>query len=418
MLILDGPQRSAWTSILGASGEAIPMKQLLVLFLNLYGGMRRFFMRLRGRTQADVHADRITSGKAWEDFCDTLKAAGNTLIMGNSPKDPFNQAEGMRYLARLTRAGLDAFVEFNDPEFPVLNRMVHETVKLGADNPDNHYQNAQIDGRYEYRITGQRNDIFYLGFFTQNGSYGTTGGLAPCGQLEAEDMHIEADGRFEVILSKEQKGRNWLKIEDDTSLLMVRQTFMDRSVEKPADVHVQCIGGPDKPAPITPQLVDEGLNTAGLFVAGATALFARWANGFQKHANRLPQFDPAVSTAAGGDKNIAYYHSYWKLGDDEALVIEAMPPECRHWNFQLNNYWMESLDYRYSNIHVNKHTAHYRPDGSVRVVVAHQDPGLPNWIDTCHHREGTMLWRWWYGSSNPEPQCRLLRFSELSGLPE
>ncbi len=393
------------------------MRKLLVLVLNAYGAVRRFFMRLRGRTQDDVHADRITSGKAWDEFCDTLKAAGNTLIMGNSPKDPFNQAEGMRYLARLTRAGLDAFVEFNDPEFPVLNRMVHETVKLGADNPDNHYQNAQIDGRYEYRITGKRNSIFYLGFFTQNGNYGTTGGLAPCGRLEAEDMHIEADGSFEIVLSPERKGRNWLKIERETSLLMVRQTFMDRSVEKPADVHVQCIGGPEKPKPITPQLVDEGLNTAGLFVAGATALFARWANGYQKHANRLPQFDPAVSTAAGGDPNIAYYHSYWKLGPDEALVIEAMPPECRHWNFQLNNYWMESLDYRYFQIHVNKHTAHYRTDGSVRVVVAHRDPGLPNWIDTCHHHEGTMLWRWWYGSANPEPQCRVLPFSELAQLP-
>ena len=73
-----------------------------------------------------------------------------------------------------------------------------------------------------------RNDVFYLGFFTQNGSYGSTGGLAPCGALEGEDLKLEDDGSFEIIVSKVKKGKNWLKLEDETSLLMVRQTFMNR----------------------------------------------------------------------------------------------------------------------------------------------------------------------------------------------
>ena len=97
-----------------------------------------------------------------------------------------------------------------------------------------------------------------------------------------------------------------------------------------------------------------------------------------------------MSNRAGGVPDIAYYHSYWKLAPDEALVIDATPPECEHWNFQLNNYWMESLDYRYYPIHVNKHTATYRPDGSVRVVVAAEDKGFDNWIDTVGHEEGTL----------------------------
>ncbi len=103
----------------------------------------------------------------------------------------FNKQKVLRYLTRLTRAGLEAYVENNDPSFPVLRRMVHETVKMGADNPDNYYFNAQISGANEYKITGKRNTIHYIGFFTQNGSYGTSGGLAPCGVLQGPGPKTE-----------------------------------------------------------------------------------------------------------------------------------------------------------------------------------------------------------------------------------
>lgn len=394
------------------------MKGLLVFFLNFYGKLRRFAWKLQGKSEADVIDQRIVSGQAWEEFCDSLKSAGNSLVFGKAPMDAFNQAEGVRYLTRLTRTALEAFVENNDPQFPVLKRMVHETVKMGADNPDNYYQNAQIDGRYEYLVRGQRNDIFYLGFFTQNGNYGTTGGLAPCGKLEAPEMEFNADGSFELVLSKEKKGQNWIRIEEESTLFMVRQTFMERDKETPASMTIECIGGPEKPEQLTAAKVDAGLQTAGLFVAGATVLFSKWASGFQSHVNQLPQFDPDVSTAAGGDPEIAYYHSYWQLADDQALVIEATPPECLYWNFQLNNHWMESLDYAHHQIHVNNRMAKYRADGSVRVIVSHSDPGRDNWIETCDHHQGTMLWRWVQADSHPQPECRVVKFSEIANLAE
>jgi hypothetical protein len=336
--------------------------------------------------------------------------------MPGTPNDPFQQAEGIRYLTRLTRAGLEAFVEYNNPSFPVFKRMVHETVKLGADNPDNHYLNASINGKFEYRITGKRNTIHYVGFFTQNGNYGTTGGLAPCGVLQGKDIVLEPDGSFEIILSKTPRGKNWLKIEDDTSIVMVRQTFLHRFLEVPLELQIENINGSKTPEPITPQAIDEGLKMASLFVAGAPLLFARWANGFQKHTNQLPQFDPEVSNAAGGDADIIYYHSHWKLAKDEALVIQVKPPDCDTWNFQLNNYWMESLDYRYFNICINMGSAHYESDGSVKIVVAHEDPQMPNWLNTCSHSEGTMCWRWYRladGESPVEPDCKVFKIKSL-----
>ncbi|HSF90135.1 MAG TPA: DUF1214 domain-containing protein, partial [Saprospiraceae bacterium] len=269
----------------------------------------------------------------------------------------------------------------------------------------------------EYRILGKRNTIDYLGFFTQNGTYGTPGGMAPCGVLEGKDLQMEDDGSFEIILSRERRGKNWLKIEDASSLLIVRQTFLDRKNELPAELRIENLDGRRFPNPVTPEKIDKGLATAALFVAGAPVLFAKWAHGFKKHVNQLPIFDPAVSNAAGGDASIIYHHSYWKLKDGEALIIEFIPPDCDTWNFQLNNYWMESLDYRYFPISINKHSAVTESDGKVKIIVSSTNPGLPNWIDTCRHPEGTMCLRWYrlgQGASPVLPVCRVVSLQDIT----
>ncbi len=72
-------------------------------------------------------AQRLVSGKSWEEFCDTLRAAGQTILAEGSPTDPLDRAEGFRYLSRLTRAALETFVEYANPLAPVLHRPVHET---------------------------------------------------------------------------------------------------------------------------------------------------------------------------------------------------------------------------------------------------------------------------------------------------
>jgi hypothetical protein len=394
------------------------MRKILFAFLRLWGVWRKFKLRLTGKSEARVNEQRVVSGRAWDEFCDQLKLAGNVLHGPGTPGDPFQQSEGIRYLTRLIRAGLEAYIEYADPAYPVLRSMAHETVKMGADNPDNFYQNAQISGDYEYIITGKRNSVDYLGFFTRNGNYGTTGGLAPCGKLESKDLVLDEDGSFEIILSKEPRGRNWLKIEKETSLLIVRQTFFDRSSEVVANMQIKNLDGRSAPDPVSPQHIDEGLKMVSMFVAGVSWLFTSWSKDFRKHTNQLPMFDPGTSNAAGGDPGIIYYHSHWKLEEDQMLVIEVKPPDCENWNFQLNNYWMESLDYRYHRISINKGSAVYDKNGGVRVVVAREDPGLDNWLETAGHNEGTMCWRWYRlkdGEKPVDPHCSVVHIKEFSG---
>lgn len=354
----------------------------------------------------------IMDGTAWARYCDTLKLAGLAVMRESAPSSPLDRAEGFRYLARLTRVGLEAFVERSDPLAPTLFRPVHETVKMGADNPDNHYFWAAVSGEHDYRVSGSRGTVNYLGLGTYVGSYGS-GRTDETGYVEAKDLAVGPDGRVEVVLSCREQLGNWLPMRPETGQLIVRQTFLDRSTEVPADLRIERLGGDGKPSPLTPARVEEGLTKAGQLVAGGAAMFASWAEDFQAHTNELPLFDPARSLAAGGDPNIVYYHSYWRLAPSEALVVEARPPECTSWNFQVNNHWMESLDYRYFRIAINKREAVYEPDGSVRIVVAHEDPGLPNWLETAGHEVGTMCFRWIGAAEHPQPRARVVALEAL-----
>jgi len=362
---------------------------------------------------AEDPVDRVMTGRSWAEFCDGLKRAGDIVLREGSPSDPFDRAEGFRYLSRLTRVALESFIECADPRAPVFRRPAHETVKIGADNPDNYYQSAAISGEHRYRIRGTRGTIHYLGFGTYVGSYGGGGRMGQSGYLEAADMKIEPDGSFEIVLGCEQEpGCNWLRMEPDTSLLIVRQTYQDRSRERIADLRIERIGADGPPQPLTPRALDSGLGAAAAYVAGTAGLFCEWAEGFAKHKNTLPILDPAVATAAHGDPNICYFHGYWELGPEEALVIEVTPPRCDYWNFQVNNHWMESLDYRYHRIDVNHHGARLEPDGSVQLVIAHRDPGFGNWLETAGHARGTMCLRWIRADSHPHPRTRVVRLAE------
>ena len=121
-----------------------------------------------------------------------------------------------------------------------------------------------------------------------------------------------------------------------------------------------------------------------------------------------------LSTMMGGVPDITYHHSYWRLGEGEALVIESDAFPCDHWNFQLSNHWMESLDYRYDPVHTNSEIATPGPDGRIRIVVAHEDPGLPNWLRTQGHSFGAMCFRWVRPEGDPpQPGCRVTSLSEL-----
>lgn len=356
---------------------------------------------------------KVLSGQTWAEFCDALKAAGQEVLRPEAPATELDRSEGWRYLSRLTRVGLEMMLECADPDFPVLYQASHTTVKIGADNPDNLYLNATLAPDREYRIRGTRGTVPYLSFATKANRYATEGTMASTGELEASSVQVSADGRFEITVSRQPHERNWLPMAADTSMLLVRQTFLDRAHEIPAAMTISRIGGPQAPEVLSAERLHRGLLGAAAFVRGTAHTFADWVARFREKPNTLETIDQTLFIRGGGDPRIFYLHGYWALERDEALVIDTQVPECELWNLQLDNYWMESLDYRYLPVHVNSHTAKYNRDGSLTVVVAAENPGATNFLDTAGHTTGTMLLRWTGAKTHPVPRCERVKLETL-----
>lgn len=357
--------------------------------------------------QASAELDALMSGAAWSRFCSALDQLGQLVLTEHAAEDPLDRAEGYRYLTRLLRGGLEATLERVGPAHPVVATLP-SMVKIGADNPDNLYQTIGVDGRYTYRIVGRRGSVHYLGLgaYGGGGSRGASSG-ARAGYLDHNDLEVASDGAFEVICSAQEHPGNWLRLGEDTRQIIIRQSFLDRRVERPAELEVTCLDHQPYPV-LDPESLPRALLGAVGFASATAETFIRWSQEFMERPNELHQRPTGEQATNWSDPNITFYHGYWALQPGQALVISAQPPECDYWNFQLNNWWMESLDYRFLPVTCNKTSALYEPDGSVRIVVAPQHPGFGNWMDTAGHRHGTMGLRWVRASSDVRPHCEVI----------
>lgn len=357
-----------------------------------------------------------SSPDLWDRFCLRLGEARETLRADGSPDNPLDQVEGARYLSRILRLGLEMYLEGGDPDFPGFVRPSHETAKLGGDNPDNLYLSATILGDRTYRLTGNIGTVHYLSIGSKANRYAIDGTMASTGELQKGQFLADADGNFTIIASVEKPsgdGVAWLPLAADSNILQVRQTFLDRRREQPARFAIERISpGPAFPPPPDPEAIEQRMMAAADFVVNSTRLFAGWTRMFMAHPNQLRDWGQDMFQKAGGDPAIFYVHGYWKLAPGEMLVIETDVPECEHWNIQVDNWWMESLDYRYVPACINLGNARLDADGKVRIVLANEDPGVPNWLTTHGHHEGHLVLRWVRAHSHPVPTTRVVRAAQ------
>ncbi len=75
-------------------------------------------------------------------------------------------------------------------------------------------------------------------------------------------------------------------------------------------------------------------------------------------------------------------------------MITIPVSDAPYLGFQLGSLWYISLDYINHQTSLNNTQAQADPDGKVRIVVADQNPGVTNWVETLGHRRGFLQFRW------------------------
>jgi len=203
---------------------------------------------------AEDLGEKLTSGRAWAEFCDALKEVGTLVLDPRAPADPLDRAEGYRFLMRLVRYGFESFLEYSDSLHPQLHRGSHETIKIIHENPDNLYLGARVDGRQRYSIWGRLGTARWMSFNVHAGAFGE-GGRGTAEALDARALVLGADRSFELFLGGPQRGPNWLPLPPDAGSLIVRQTFADRASERASELAIERLDAHERPAPLAAEKV-------------------------------------------------------------------------------------------------------------------------------------------------------------------
>lgn len=360
--------------------------------------------------------ERLNSGRAWEDFCDTLKNAGRIIdSFGSDEIDQLDRTEWFRFLSRVARSALERFPDNCEPERPRLRESTWRQ-SINFQSPDQDHLLAEfVDGSHDYVIRGNRGDAPYFIIASwrapQPAHPGASdwaakgvAGLAEfnptiyrtTGFITSRQVHFDADGNFEIFVgqNRPEGAVDFLPITPECVGLLFRTLYHDRTNIVGLRAEIERVDHPDR-RPVRADEMADALAKAGQCVLGYGELVRGWwQDNLGNRPNRI-RFDKEVYMSNGGVPDRHHGFGSWECNADEALVMDFTPGPCAYWILQLCSIWQENLDnYEDGNGHVTKFKCSYGPDGSVRVIVAEQDPGIiGNWISPFGHVRGGMSLR-------------------------
>ena len=381
--------------------------------------------------------ERLLDGRAWDDFCDTLKAAGRIVVRETPDGDPLDRVEGFRYLTRMIMMASARAVERRTPGVrPQPVRLIPPPLRggQGVQSPNQDHIVQPVDARYRYRVTGTLGSAythlsawsppipadvgaFGVGLDAENhlASFNPNMALTPHSFVLAE--LAAADGTVDFVLSVDDPGDGevWFPVTPLTRELMGRVVYEDRGAQSPPRLEIRCLD--QHPLPATPEPDDMAarLAVAGQLVLGLLSDYGGWTRDLLTRENQL-EFTREWYERIGGSPDDRHFEfGYWRLQPGTALVVEFAEPRCQHWNFQLCNHWMENLaDYARGRGYVDSHGAVRGPGNRVRIVVAAADPGVGNWVDPGGRDHGVMGLRFVQPATPPAVSSRLVPLEDLT----
>jgi len=363
---------------------------------------------------AQSRFDELESVESFEALQRTIEEVKQMVL--HDARSEQEAVEGLRmilkHLAGSTNDTINA-----DFKNPLLAKRDPRVRDIGAYNPDAEYDQAFIDGRYDYQLTGSVGTVPYLSITVNGRAAGKLSQIVAYLDDRTIREHVDAEGHLVVWLTKQRPDAPgaWVALPDSANSVVIRQYVADRTQDELASFAIEAVG---EPLPDVETISDEEMALRFTKVANYLIVSSTW------HRTLLPQmretpnvFVPSHAASIGESAANAdnyYQMAYYEIGTDEALLIDFEPPDTAYWNLTSATFWHESRRYLIDPVSMTSSEAIRRADGSVRFVLAREDPGHPNWIRTFAHDRGFLMLRMPGVTEHPLPNVRRVPFAEIA----
>ena len=358
--------------------------------------------------------DELASVKSFEMLQRSIEEVKQMVL--HDARTELEAVEGLRmilkHLAGSTHDSINA-----DFMNPLVSRRDPRNRDIGAYNPDAEYDQAFIDGRYDYKLSGSLGTVPYLSITVNGTAEGKLSRVVGYLDDAAIREHAAADGNFTLWLSKEKPTLPgaWIRLPDEANRVVIRQYVADREHDTLASFSIEAVGDrlPDVESISDDEMALRLANTAGYLVVSAT-----WHRTLLPEMRQTPnQFissdGSSIGASAANSENY-YQMAYYELGEGEALLIDFEPPDAVYWNLTSATIWHESHRYLTDPVSLTSSEVAKREDGTVRFVLARSDPGHANWIKTFGHDRGFLILRIVGVEEHPLPSVSKVPAAELA----
>ncbi len=366
------------------------------------------------------------SGKALDDLIATL-----TEVRTRWASEEWNLRNEMevslahRSMMHMLEAGLVGHLE-SDPAYPRMREMFTPDRKFFGDNPDGLYYDTPISPDHEYVIRGKMKGAVYVSITIEAGM--ANGGMSTETLAVLNDEHFDVgpDGSFELWLGGPKRARGWLALPEGATRVTTRHYFEDKisaainPAKNPEWTIERLSAAPTRPYP-SDDSIAAGINRVSQFVRARTLGRPPFGQGgtppsfvsFQPNQFPAPAKPDNLGWAAA---DAHYCMAPYFVGEGQALIITGRWPTCRAANLVLWNRFMQAYDYSNVQASLNRAQTNLKADGSFRIVIAHENPGVPNWINTQGQLFGLAFWRFMLAEGDvAAPVAELVELSDLKG---
>jgi hypothetical protein len=230
----------------------------------------------------------------------------------------------------------------------------------------------------------------------------------------ASELGVGPGDDFVITLSADPAPEPWVPLDPHATMINLREYYFEWQPRPPALVTIQrtdTLG--TAPAPVTAARVERQLDEALQMIERSIAYWNDYLRSAKAELGANTMGPPRHN--AGGSTRIAYSFGFFELEPDEALIVDANPGDARFWDIQLYTMgWFEPFDYANRTTSLNHTQGRRSTDGRFRSVIAHRDPGVPNWLDTEGRPEGMVTHRWIDGSADAHVEARVVPIDDVA----